>query len=155
LIEYYGARWRAEGSLFPDTVKLVLLAGRHTLDRHHGAHYAKARNLVPRLRAAYDEALARYDVLIMPTTPILASPITDPGAPLEEYLARALEMMANSAAFDVSGHPACSVPAGLVDGLPTGMMIIGRHFDDATVLRVAHCFEHAVGGFPAPPGEAS
>ena len=44
------------------------------------------------------------------------------------------------------------MPAGLVDGLPTGMMIVGRHFDDATVLRVAHHFEQSVGGFPAPQG---
>lgn len=148
LIEHYGSRRRSDGSSFPDTVKLVLLAGRHTLDRHHGAHYAKARNLVPRLRAAYDEALSRFDVLVMPTTPILASPIPGRDAPLEEYLARALEMMANTAAFDVTGHPACSVPAGLVDGLPVGMMIVGRHLDDATVLQVAHTFEHACGGFP-------
>lgn len=155
LIDHYGSRWRADGTLFPDTVKLVLLTGRHTLDHHHGAHYAMARNLVPRLRAAYDEALTRYDVLVMPTTPILASPIPDPDAPVEEALARALEMMANTATFDVTGHPACSVPAGPVDGLPTGMMIVGRHFDDATVLRVAHTYERAVGGFPTPPGTAS
>ncbi|MDV3124250.1 amidase [Mycobacterium sp. 21AC1] len=155
LIEHYGGRWRADGTLFPDTVKLVLLAGRHAIDHHHGAHYAKARNLVPRLRAAYDEALSRYDVIVMPTTPILATPIPEADAPRDEYLARALEMMANTASFDVSGHPACSVPAGLVNGLPTGMMIVGRHFDDATVLRVAHAFEQAVGGFPTAKGSAS
>ena len=150
LIAHYGARWRADGTAFPDTVKLVLLAGRHTIDRHHGAHYAMARNLVPRLRAAYDAALDQFDVLVMPTTPILASPIPGPDAPLDEYLARALEMMANTASFDVTGHPACSVPAAVVDGLPAGMMIVGRHFDDATVLRVAHAYERAVGGFPTP-----
>ncbi|KRD06023.1 amidase [Mycobacterium sp. Root265] len=155
LIEHYGSRRRADGSSFPDTVKLVLLAGRHTLDRHHGVHYAMARNLVPHLRAAYDEALSRFDVLVMPTTPILASPIPGGDAPLEEYLARALEMMANTAAFDVTGHPACSVPAGLVDGLPVGMMIVGRHLDDATVLRVAHTFEQARGGFPFAADGAS
>jgi amidase len=107
------------------------------------------------LRAAYDEALSRFDVLVMPTTPILASPIPGSDAPLEEYLARALEMMANTAAFDVTGHPACSVPAGLVDGLPVGMMIVGRHLDDATVLRVAHTFEQARGGFPSAADGAS
>ena len=42
--------------------------------------------------------------------------------------------------------------APLVDGLPCGMMIVGRHFDDANVLRVAHTYEQACGGFPAPPG---
>ncbi|MGV9796803.1 amidase [Mycobacterium sp. NPDC003449] len=154
LITHYGARWRADGTSFPDTVKLVVLAGRHAIDRHYGAHYAMARNLVPHLRAAYDAALSRFDVLVMPTTPILASPIPPPDAPLDEYLARALEMMANTATFDVTGHPACSVPAATVDGLPTGMMIIGRQFDDATVLRVAHAYEQAIGGFPTPPVQA-
>ncbi|PJK22824.1 amidase [Mycolicibacterium goodii] len=155
LIEHYGSRRRADGASFPDTVKLVLLAGRHTLDRHHGTHYAMARNLVPRLRAAYDEALTHVDVLVMPTTPILPSVIPSPDASLDEYLARALEMMANTATFDVTGHPACSVPAGTVDGLPVGMMIVGRHHDDATVLRVAQTFERARGGFPSAADPAS
>ena len=61
-------------------------------------------------------------------------------------------MIGNTAPFDVSGHPAISVPAPLVDGLPCGMMIVGRHFDDANVLRVAHTYEQACGGFAAPPG---
>jgi amidase len=87
---------------------------------------------------------------VMPTTPIQASVIPPADAPREEIIARALEMITNCAPFDVSGHPACSVPAGLVNGLPTGMMIIGKRFDDATVLRVANTFEQAVGGFPAP-----
>ena len=150
LIDYYGGRWRSDPTAFSETVKLVLLAGRYALDRYHGRYYAMARELAPRLRAAYDEALARFDVLVMPTLPVRATPLPGSGAPREEILARGLEMIGNTAPFDVSGHPACSVPAGLADGLPAGMMIIGRHFDDATVLRVAHAFEQAVGGFPAP-----
>jgi amidase len=86
----------------------------------------------------------------MPTTPIQASVIPAEDAPREEVIGRALEMVTNCAPLDVSGHPACSVPAGLANGLPTGMMIIGKRFDDATVLRVAHTYEQAVGGFPAP-----
>jgi len=69
-------------------------------------------------------------------------------------IVRALEMIANTCPMDVTGHPACSVPAGLVDGLPAGLMIIGRHWDDATVLRVARTFEQAVGGFPTPGGSS-
>jgi amidase len=86
----------------------------------------------------------------MPTTPIQASVIPGPDAPREEVIVRALEMIANTCVTDVTGHPGCSVPAGLVNGLPTGMMIIGKRFADATVLRVAHAFEQAVGGFPSP-----
>ncbi len=151
LIEHYGRTWRADGSRFSETVKLVLLAGRHAIDRYQGRHYAMARDLVPQLRAAYDEALSRYDVLVLPTTPMQATAIPAPGAPREEVLIRALEMIGNTAPFDVSGHPACSVPVGLVDGLPVGMMVVGKRYDDATVLRVAQAFETAVGGFPAPP----
>lgn len=154
VIDFYGSRWRADGAQFSETVKLVLLAGRYTIDRYQGKHYAMARNLVPKLQAAYDEALSRYDVLVMPTTPMQATVIPGPDAPREEVIARALEMVANCAPFDVSGHPACNVPAGQANGLPTGMMIIGKRFDDATVLRVAHTFEQAVGGFPVPQAAA-
>ena len=156
VIEYYGKRWRQDGSEFSQTVKFVLLAGRYAIDRYQSKHYAMARNLVPQLRAAYDEALSRYDVLVMPTTPLRATVLPGPDASIEDVIARALEMLANTCPLDVSGHPACNVPAGLVDGLPTGMMIMGKHFDDATVLRVARTFEQAVGGFPSPqPSRAS
>jgi amidase len=150
-IAYFGARWREDPTAFSETVKLVLLAGGHAIDRHYGRHYAMARNLAPELRGAYDEVLSGYDVLAMPTLPLTATPLPGPDAPREDIIARALEMLGNTSPFDVSGHPACSVPAGLSDGLPVGMMLIGEHFDDATVLRVAHTFEQAVGGFPTPP----
>ncbi|WP_214366679.1 amidase [Pseudonocardia sp. H11422] len=150
LIEHYGNQWRADASQFSQTVQLVLLAGKYALNTYQGKHYAMARNLALELRKAYDEALSRYDVLVMPTTPIQASVIPPVDAPREEVIGRALEMLANTATFDVTGHPGCSVPAGLVNGLPTGMMIVGKHFDDATVLRVANTFEQAAGGFPAP-----
>lgn len=155
LIAYYGKQWRERSERLSETVKLVLLAGRYTLDNYHGRHYAMARNLAYELRAGYDAALAGCDVLVMPTLPITATPLVEPGAPREEYFARALEMIVNTAPFDVTGHPATSVPAGLVDGLPAGLMIIGRHFDDATCLRVAQTLEQALGGFPVPPSPQS
>ncbi len=152
LIEFYGRQWRERAARFSETVKLVVLAGRYAIDHEFGRHYAMARNLAYELSAAYDAALANCDVLVMPTLPITAPVLPGPDSPREEYLMRALEMIPNTAPFDVTGHPATSVPAGLVDGLPVGMMIIGRQFDDATCLRVAGAFEEAVGGFPVPPG---
>jgi amidase len=104
------------------------------------------------LTAAYDAALAAADVLVMPTLPIVASTIPPADASRDELLARSLEMIPNTAPFDMSGHPATSVPAGVRDGLPVGLMIVGRHFADGTCLRVARAYEYAVGGFPAPPG---
>jgi amidase len=154
VIEYYGNRWRQDGSQFSQTVQLVLLTAGSASRRYRGKHYAMARDLVGQLRAGYDEALSRYDVLVMPTTPIRASVIPAADAPREEVIVRALEMIANTAPLDVTGHPACSVPAGVVGGLPTGMMIIGKRYDDATVLRVAQTFEQAVGGFPVPEATA-
>jgi len=152
LIEHYGNKWRAAPHEFSQTVQLVLLAAGYAREHGRNKYYAMARNLVPALRAAYDEALARFDVLVLPTVPMTATVIPGPDAPREEVLARGLEMIANTCPTDVTGHPACSVPAGLSGGLPVGMMIVGKHFDDATVLRVAHAFERAVDGFPAPPG---
>jgi amidase len=64
---------------------------------------------------------------------------------------RRLGAVANTAPLDITGHPAITVPAGLVDGLPVGMMITGKRFDDATVLKVADGFESLCGGFPEPP----
>ena len=150
LVDFYGRQWRERATRFSETVKLVVMAGRYAIDTAHGQHYAMAQNLAFELRQAYDAALDAHDVLVMPTLPLTATPIPAADAPREEYIARALEMIANTAPFDVTGHPATSVPAGLVDGLPAGLMIIGRHFDDATCLRVAHAFEQVVGGFPAP-----
>jgi Asp-tRNA(Asn)/Glu-tRNA(Gln) amidotransferase A subunit family amidase len=74
--------------------------------------------------------------------------------PREVQIGRALGTIRNTAPFDISGHPAISVPAGLADGLPVGMMIVGKRFDAAACLRVAHAFERLTGGFPAPPGAA-
>lgn len=152
LIAHYGQQWRDAPDEFSETVKLVLLTGGYGITRYHGRHYAMARNLALDLRKAYDEALARYDVLVMPTLPVTATVIPGEGAPRGEILGRGLEMIANTCVTDVTGHPATSVPAGLSDGRPVGLMIIGKHFDDATTLRVARTFEETVGGFPAPAG---
>ena len=52
-----------------------------------------------------------------------------------------LRMIHNTPQTNLSGHPAISVPCGMEDGLPVGMMIIGKHFEDATVIRIADAFE--------------
>jgi amidase len=151
LIAHYAHGRREHAAEMSESLKLTVLCGRYSIDRYDGRYYAMARNLALELTAAYDAALADADVLVLPTLPIVASTIPLAGAGREELLARSLEMIANTAPFDVSGHPATSVPAGLCNGLPVGMMIVGRHFADGTCLRVAQAFEDAVGGFPTPP----
>jgi amidase len=152
LIAHYAQGRRDHAAQMSESLKLTALTGRYAIDRYDGRHYAMARNLALELRAAYDQALADADVLVMPTLPIVASVIPAADAGREENLARSLEMIANTAPLDVSGHPATSVPASLYDGLPVGLMIVGRHFADGTCLRVARAYEDVVGGFPAPPG---
>ena len=58
-------------------------------------------------------------------------------------LAAALGNLHNTSPFDVTGNPALSVPCGTSDGLPIGAMFVGRHFDDATVLRAGHAYQSA------------
>ena len=151
LIDHYARGRREHADDLPETVKATIFAGRYTIDTYHGRYYAMARELARDLTAAYDAALADVDVLVMPTLPIVASAIPPAGVAREESIARSTEMIVNTAPFDVSGHPATSVPAGLAGGLPVGLMIVGRHFDDATCLHAAQAFETAVGGFPLPP----
>ena len=52
-------------------------------------------------------------------------------------------MLANTAPFDVTGHPAMAVPCGMSDGLPVSMMLTGRHFDETSIYRAAHAFEQS------------
>ncbi|HZG92623.1 MAG TPA: amidase family protein, partial [Pseudonocardia sp.] len=132
LIAHYAAGRIAHGAQLSKTVKLVGMSGRYTFELGGGKYYAMARNLALDLRRAYDDALSSYDVLVMPTLPFTAQPLVGLDAPLQSYLPTALSMIGNCAPFDVTGHPACSVPAGLVGGLPAGLMIVGRRFDDAT-----------------------
>lgn len=147
---FFGRQWRRDPAAFSQTVKLVALGGTYALRHGYGAGYAKARNLESTLAAAYDAALATYDVLVMPTLPITASLIPPPDAPVAESITRALEMVSNTAPLDVTGHPACTIPAGLSAGLPVGLMLVGRRFDDAGVLRAAHAFERTLGTLTAP-----
>jgi amidase len=55
-----------------------------------------------------------------------------------------MEMVANTAPFDVSHHPAMAIPCGMSDGLPVSMMLVGKHFDEPTIYRAAHAFEQAL-----------
>ena len=80
----------------------------------------------------------------MPTLPLTATPLPGDNAPIPEILQRAFEMLPNTAPFDVTGHPAMSVPCGLSDGLPVGLMLIGEHYDEKTIYRAAHAYEQSV-----------
>jgi amidase len=128
------ASWRARADELSDTLKATILFGQYALNKYRGHYYAKCQNLARRLRAAYDEALGRHDLLLMPTLPLRATKIPEPGAPRMESIQRAFEMLANTAPF---------VPCGLSDGLPAGLMLVGKAFDESTIYRAAHAFEQS------------
>jgi amidase len=145
LMEHF-ARGRAKHAAeLSVAVKAFTILGRYSLDQHGNRYYAMARNLALELAAAYDAALADVDVLVMPTLPVTAFDL-----PAEDALSYSPGLAANTCPFDITGHPATSVPAGLSDGLPVGLMIVGRQLADDTCLRVARAYETAVGGFPSP-----
>ena len=119
LIDAHSA-WRHRADELSDTLKLSMLLGHYFVKHHRGHFYAKAQNLSRKLRDAYDAALADFDVLVMPTLPLKATPLPPADAPREVSIQRAFEMISNTAPFDATGHPAMSVPCGQSDGLPIG-----------------------------------
>ena len=141
LIAFWGRSWREAPERLPTIAKYVLLAAEHVRRTHGAAFYAKAQNLRREMRAAYDAALAQYDVLAMPTIPFPAPLLPKPDCGAEETISAALNMEGNTGPFDASGHPALSVPCGFERGLPVGLMFVGRHFDEGAVLRAARAVE--------------
>jgi amidase len=141
LRDAYARGWRSRPNDMSETVKMVMLLGEYMHRCYHGRYYAKAQNLRRALRAAYDAVLADHDLLVMPTIPFRATPIPAADCSHAEYIATALNMVGNTCPFDVSGHPAMTVPCAQVDDLPVGMMLIGRRSDEAMILRAAAAFE--------------
>ena len=135
--------WRTRANELSETTKLFTMFGTYIRKYYGSRYYGKAMNINRRLIAAYDEALAKYDLLLMPTTPIKATPLPPPDAPRELYVERALNMISNTAPFDITHHPAMAIPCGMSDGLPVSMMLVGKHFDEPTIYKAAFAFEQS------------
>jgi amidase len=135
--------WRGQADSLSETTKLFLLLGTYINNTFGPRFYGKALNISRRLTAAYDKAFEHYDLLLLPTTPMKATKLPEPNASREDYVARALEMITNTAPFDITHHPAMSLPCGMVDGLPAGLMLVGKHFAESTIYRAAYAFEQA------------
>lgn len=135
------ANWRARANELSRTLKISMFAGEYFMRTYRGHFYAKAQNLGRLLTQKYDEALSRYDLLLMPTLPLKATPLPPTNAPLALWCQRGFEMITNTCPFDVTGHPAMSVPCGLSNGLPVGMQLVGKHYAESTIYRAAHAFE--------------
>ena len=145
LMDAYARGVAERSSKLSAVTKFVMLIGRHFQDRYGGHYYAKAQNLALTLKRNYDEAFEKADLLAMPTTPMKARPLPAEDAGTIERVARALEQVANTCPFNVTGHPSLNVPCGVSEGLPVGMLLVGRCGEDATVLRAGDAYERIVG----------
>lgn len=141
-LDFFSRAWGERAADLPDLVKVSILLGHWASTRYGRRYYAKAVNLTRTLAAAYDRALARVDVLVLPTTVRKAPTLPEPGD-LAARLDRMGNVIHNTAAFNATGHPALSIPCGWSEGLPVGMQLVGRRWDEALLLRAAAAFEGA------------
>jgi len=148
LIDMY-RRSRSEG--FGVEVKRRILLGTYALSSgYYDAFYLKAQKVRTLILQDFRNAFETADVIVTPTAPNVAFRLGEKTAdPLEMYLQDIYTVSANMA-----GIPGMSVPAGMSDGLPVGLQLLGPHFGEATVLRVARAVEVISGGSPRP-GRAS
>src|SRR2546425_7511245 len=135
--------WRERADEFADTLKIASIFSKYTLDRYGGHFYAKAQDLRRRVRAGFDAVLATHDLLLLPTVPMKATPIPRKDATPQEITQRSWEPTRNTGPFNVTGHPAISVPCGMEDGRPIGLMLVGRHYAEETIYRAAAAFERS------------
>ncbi|OKL36109.1 Asp-tRNA(Asn)/Glu-tRNA(Gln) amidotransferase subunit GatA [Domibacillus mangrovi] len=137
LIDLY-KKTRAEG--FGDEVKRRIMLGTFALSSgYYDAYYKKAQQVRTLIKKDFEDVFENYDVIIGPTTPT-------PAFKIGEIIDDPLTMYANdilTIPVNLAGVPGISVPCGFSDGMPLGLQIIGRHFDEKTVYRVAHVYEQA------------
>lgn len=145
----YGYRAEKTGSLremmaksrgygFGPEVKRRIVLGTYVLSAgYYDAFYGKAQAVRQMITQDFQTAFCDVDVLLTPTTPTVAFPLgAHSSDPLSMYLADIATIPVNMA-----GLPALSLPCGISEGLPVGMQLIGRHFDEQTLLELAHQFQ--------------
>ena len=137
LIDTY-MRTRGEG--FGAEVKRRIMLGTYALSSgYYDAYYVKAQKVRTLIKQDFDSAFERVDAIVAPTSPTVAFELgsrTDD--PYAMYLADVFTIPANMA-----GIPGISVPCGFSDGLPVGLQLLGKSFDEANLLGIAHAYEQA------------
>lgn len=132
-------RTRDEG--FGAEVKRRIMLGTYALSAgYYDAYYVKAQRVRTLLARDFEAAFQQVDAIMTPTSPATAFKLGDKSDdPLAMYLADVFTVTA-----DLVGIPGISVPCGNdKDGLPIGLQILGKHFDEGTILRIAHAYEHS------------
>lgn len=141
--DHFAMARRTRADDLPITVKLGLVVGQYLADHYHSRYYFRAQNLRPELAEAYDRRLSEVDALVMPTAPHVALE-SDVELTRRKAVDRGTGMTANTGPFNMTGHPAISLPCGTHDGLPVGLMVVGERNDDGALLRVARRIERAL-----------
>ncbi len=139
---------QTRGQGFGPEVKRRIMLGTYALSAgYYDAYYLKASQVRTLIRRDFDQALSQCDVLVAPTTPATAFRLGEMvDDPLQMYLQDVFTL-----ALSLAGLPGLSLPCGLDGaGLPIGLQLMGRAFDEATVLRVAHAYEQAAGWHLVP-----
>jgi len=138
------SRWRLNPAELPAYIRASILAASALRNRFGGRYYRKAQNLVRMLKAAYDAALCEVDVLVMPTVAFKAKEIPAEfvdGAGTHYPASLEIGPTLNTSPFNCTGHPALSIPCGMSEGLPVGMMLVGREFQEGLLYQVAGLLE--------------
>lgn len=128
---------RTEG--FGEEVKRRIILGTYVLSSgYYDAYYKKAQKVRTLVKKGFEEAFEKYDVLLTPTVPTVAFDLGSKSEnPLEMYMTDVLTVSIN-----IAGVPAISIPCGKdSEGMPIGMQLIGKHFDEETLYKTAYTFE--------------
>ena len=143
-LEAFMSGWQDKFERFPINLHLILMLGKY-LEKFQGRYYAKAKNHLPRLVKAYNDVLDEYDLLLLPTTLMQAqkNPASASDPAMQDIIYLAFNTVLNTCQFDISGHPAMSLPCGLRNGLPVGLMLVGKHCDEPAIYRAAFGFEQS------------
>lgn len=123
---------------FGNEVKRRIMLGTYALSAgYYDAYYLKALKVRTLIKEDFDRAFEKYDLLLSPVSPTTAFRIGEKtDDPLQMYLSDVCTISVN-----LAGIPGISIPCGFVDGMPVGLQLMGRHFDEGTLLRVAYSFE--------------
>jgi amidase len=140
--EHIGRARKEMADLYPPLLKGSMLIGRYLREEYFSSFHSMAQNLRNKLRDDIDNALEHVDVLATPTM-IVKPPKLKEKITFSESLKRGVLLLNNTEGFNLTGHPAITIPCGMRGGFPVGLQLIGKHLDDRKLFRVARQFERA------------
>ncbi|MEA5389215.1 amidase family protein [Haloarculaceae archaeon H-GB11] len=143
LMETFGKFRRARADDLPAEGKATLLAMEYVDEKYGSVTYGRAQNIREDLKHQLNAIFEDVDLVAMPTMPIAPFEMDD-DADRTEQAFRTFTMCRNTVTSSLTKHPSISIPCGTVEGLPTGLMLVGDHFEESTLLRAAYTFEQQV-----------